>query len=874
MSAAPSQPYLRIASAGPLVRAIQADLRRHGVFAHAADGVFGRSTEEAVRAFQESRDLDPDGIIGPDTWRALADAGLDLASLPEARDHPNRAPHPFLRVGAWGPHVGAIQAHLQLEPTTTYDVRTEEAVRAFQERVGLPADGIVGPRTWAELLRSGLSALDLPPFGGTTVIDVSAAVRRAHDAAPAEQVTAYDVVARLLQAHPEYADGRAGSFEVGPPPARAERLFFAEWLGRVRPLFDAERLERLTTRTVVWGLSLLERDLGRRLARDDFLVTFRAQRTEEILSAAGLALLRGAVRPGTSITRDTWTADDSLEYELYADAIAAFILDDKTRAPLTIGVKAPWGAGKTSLMRMVRRRLDPDADADAGAGAHESDHTHLKVKDLLRDTRGRSPEAAARKLAPDEAIDPGKRTTIWFNAWKYQSGEQLWAGLAHAIVSQIEQQMTPLKRERFWASLHVQRLHPSVVRQGLYRTLGARLLPWALAATAGGIAAAVGALVPGAAAAGAAAVGALERWIRFLREDVAAASPSLVRDPGYEGKLGFLHLVDEDMTRILAVAEATPTQPLVVFIDDLDRCSYTTVAQVIEALNVFLAGDFDSCIFVIAMEPDLVAAQIHVAYEKLFARLSDDRAGDLGWRFLEKMVQLPVALPPPDEPSVGRYITSILGSLDAAEIEAVAADLPDDATEVKEIEELFKHETVLGAANVRPALDRVRKQVAASATVTTRHEAALRKVGRREFAQRLTEDDGTVGKLLRELARELPPNPREIKRFINLFRFYAFIQYWREDVGLSAPTLDGVAKLALLAVRYPHLLSALGAEVARDGEQRSLLSWLETAQGDVEWTARIELAPPRVREELGRAVRLRALVARDPPVGRAASGFL
>ena len=60
----------------------------------------------------------------------------------------------------------------------------------------------------------------------------------------------------------------------------------------------------------------------------------------------------------------------------------------------------------------------------------------------------------------------------------------------------------------------------------------------------------------------------------FLREDVAAISPALVSDPGYEGKLGFLHLVDADMKRILDLANATPEHPLVVFVDDLDRCSY------------------------------------------------------------------------------------------------------------------------------------------------------------------------------------------------------------------------------------------------------------------------------------------------------------
>jgi hypothetical protein len=60
-----------------------------------------------------------------------------------------------------------------------------------------------------------------------------------------------------------------------------------------------------------------------------------------------------------AIISDYWTVGDQLGYASYADAIAEFIQHEDTRPPLTIGIKAPWGAGKISLMRMVQDRLDP-----------------------------------------------------------------------------------------------------------------------------------------------------------------------------------------------------------------------------------------------------------------------------------------------------------------------------------------------------------------------------------------------------------------------------------------------------------------------------------------------------------------------------------
>ena len=48
----------------------------------------------------------------------------------------------------------------------------------------------------------------------------------------------------------------------------------------------------------------------------------------------------------------------------------------------------------------------------------------------------------------------------------------------------------------------------------------------------------------------------------------------------------------------------------VIFIDDLDRCFPAKVGQVVEAINLFLAGDLPKCMFVIGMDTELVAAAL------------------------------------------------------------------------------------------------------------------------------------------------------------------------------------------------------------------------------------------------------------------------
>jgi N-acetylmuramoyl-L-alanine amidase/Putative peptidoglycan binding domain len=62
---ADGRPTLRRGARGDLVRQIQADLRL------SVDGIFGATTEAALRQFQRDHDLVPDGIVGPRTWASL-----------------------------------------------------------------------------------------------------------------------------------------------------------------------------------------------------------------------------------------------------------------------------------------------------------------------------------------------------------------------------------------------------------------------------------------------------------------------------------------------------------------------------------------------------------------------------------------------------------------------------------------------------------------------------------------------------------------------------------------------------------------------------------------------------------------------------------
>jgi len=114
-------------------------------------GEFGPATEAAVRAFQEQRRIEVDGLCGPQTWSALVESGFTLG------DRTLYFRQPMLR----GDDVTELQHRLN---ALGFDAGREDgilgeqtavAVAEFQRNVGLAPDGFCGWTTVAALRRVG-----------------------------------------------------------------------------------------------------------------------------------------------------------------------------------------------------------------------------------------------------------------------------------------------------------------------------------------------------------------------------------------------------------------------------------------------------------------------------------------------------------------------------------------------------------------------------------------------------------------------------------------------------------------------------------------------------------------------------------------------
>jgi WD40 repeat protein len=322
--------------------------------------------------------------------------------------------------------------------------------------------------------------------------------------------------------------------------------------------------------------------------------------------------------------------------------------------------RSAQGARKTSLMRFIHQ-------------LREDDPTTFTARQAAQ----QASDGPTRQSGLGQAPPPSKILPVWFNPWAHKSAEEVWAGLTQQIIDAAKLVLgkTDGEWQRYWFTRNLKRLDGAEVRRVLRRRIFWQPLlssPALAPLIAAVVATAVKwpATIPYIAAAGfVAALAAISvRWRRparaYLPADImeapvlsgfqanpgpfaaaASADDLLLHDPLYRARSGYLYLVQHDV-KDLADELAQGGYMLVVLIDDLDRCPPETVAEVLQAVNIFLAEEFAHAKFVIGLDPSVVAHDLAEVFRSQESRLRDDPDDpNLGWSFLRKLCQLPLTLP-------------------------------------------------------------------------------------------------------------------------------------------------------------------------------------------------------------------------------------
>ena len=380
---------------------------------------------------------------------------------------------------------------------------------------------------------------------------------------------------------------------------------------------------------------------------------------------------------------------DELGFAPSVEALRDVILTaDMEDTPLTVGVYGAWGSGKTSFMRMLQDRLDPQ--------------------------------------------DPDARTLpIWFDAWRYNQEDALWRALLLGVIEGLRATMldsearmralmsgdgrSPTKEE-------IERAHRQVEQDlddmaaSLYRNIererpGELEIDWPAAGQAATrlVVLAGFAFVPMLAPLAKiveAAQGKIgegedlaDLWKVFHRE----------RTKIYREQVRAIEQFQNQLRSLVGEWISGRGWRLVVFIDDLDRCLPEQAVGVLEAIKVFL--DIPGCIFVLGMDRQIIERGIRVRYKE-FALDADAaaRAGHAaavfpvaGRDYLEKIVQVPFELPPLEGRMIEKFLRERLRLADETDtlqvVSAMTAGLERNPRKLKRTLNTFRLQLALAKAN-------------------------------------------------------------------------------------------------------------------------------------------------------------------------------
>ncbi len=316
------------------------------------------------------------------------------------------------------------------------------------------------------------------------------------------------------------------------------------------------------------------------------------------------------------ILDDLPAQEDALGFAPYRDVITNIISSPGTSTPLTIGVFGSWGAGKTSLMTMIRDRL------------------------------------------PKERF-----ITIWFDAWKYEKETSLWRVLLLRVLDALRPGEEESKKDEKAQKLRkeVSRLEEALYRDVEWEEKGGLTID--LGKVLGGVAGLTVKLalatLPGFASE---VVETARRGIGGA-QDVTNLAEAIRREAitHHQARLRYIEQFQERFKKLVDEHIVQKGKRLVVFVDDLDRCLPEKAIEVLEAIKLFL--DVPGCFFVLGLDEKVIARGIEVKYRDFLMVENPERRKRIpidGIRYLEKIIQLPFLLPPIEAEDMEGFVRKLV----------------------------------------------------------------------------------------------------------------------------------------------------------------------------------------------------------------------
>lgn len=356
---------------------------------------------------------------------------------------------------------------------------------------------------------------------------------------------------------------------------------------------------------------------------------------ERVVKKASNAYSATTSTPNATVSaiNDSPSSADSIGFTPFVTALSRLISHPETKTPLTIGLYGPWGSGKSSFIEQVKGDIN-------------------------------------KNKKPIHQID--------FNAWKHDASENLWLVFLQSLFVQLE---TPLGffekyKMRFlslWQATNKLNLlingllfigvivyfavflAPSINEAFLNKSEAEPVLKALIKSSPGWLSSIIilGFLSP-----------SVFNSVTKLFMPIGVNLSRLISGRNFKESVESLEGFRDCFSSLIKLYLGNKLR-LVVYIDDLDRCSPDNAVAVIETINILLG--IEKTIFIMGIDRDKLTLSVEAKYKDLLeldynqqqwnknnkSLINNKRR--YGELFMEKMIQLPISVPHPGAEDIRKF---------------------------------------------------------------------------------------------------------------------------------------------------------------------------------------------------------------------------
>ncbi|CAM9288617.1 unnamed protein product [Ectocarpus sp. 8 AP-2014] len=350
---------------------------------------------------------------------------------------------------------------------------------------------------------------------------------------------------------------------------------------------------------------------------------------------------------------------DILAFDKYANVLVDR-LSDPDMWPVSLGIYAQWGAGKSSLLRFILRRFERIPSESAKPRCFKRFLLSSMLGSILleawaglRDCCASKPSEPAHGNPPQEER---KLTCVLasFDAWLFADSDVLWAVLISTVFDQVERHPSFGKgavryfrwRRNISSEITMERLCFAAV--GALIVIGFAVALRLIIEAIGGLDSLLAKALAFVGLAGVPisvvllTIKAMPAAFQGQGEIILNKAKSMHESVG-SARLGFMSEVQEEIKILLDMLKDRSTEnnkfALVVSIDNLDRCPHRNIVKVLEAVHLLLELDQTNVIVILALDPRVIISAIE-------ADLGPEVRNEVsGSEYLDKIIHVPFCVP-------------------------------------------------------------------------------------------------------------------------------------------------------------------------------------------------------------------------------------